>query len=687
MKRTITLLAAFAAVALTAGAQTVAGGMNYKNAGEAPALMMSESAAAAPLKKITLASGERILGYYNTDELPTEGSHMSGWPTYSGQNIYIGDVFEEDMTERFAGGEITKIRFGIAAAEGSVQLTDAFIMETNPFDSAVSGFNPKADISLSDVITESGWYEVDLLEPLEIKSNKWYIIGFGYYQDDYACPIMTDGNIDTDYTSEYGFISYFKWSSVQTGPMWWSQTSKGQACIQAVVSGGDFADDDIALKDLTAAKFAVVNKDYNYSFRVKNYGNNVPESYMLKIAVDDTVVDSLDTPLTLTSSFQTISGKADISGIDTSTLDHTLKVYVDKINGATPEAGLRDDTLQTSFKVYTEGVTRQMHLIEQFTSVYCGWCPMGHNTLKKLQESQPGKYAWVALHGLLMGSDPMYITSDYSINNIQNYLQITGYPYAAFDRIALEDSELNAGNNVAIGIGYGASYDASSPTNYVEDEETEEYVAGLIDAAVDAAYSSIPAFVSVNISAAYDSSTRTAKITVSGSGVEGAQDILADNTLTIYILEDGITYMQEDYVNGDWSSYTHNNVLRDVVPQDYGDDINWTSSSTYSNTYSCTLDSSWDADNIKIVAFIAGAMTYVSGSTRYIYDDLDAAYVNNCNMVTLTEATGIQPVVAAEGAACETARYTVDGTRIASPAKGVNIVKMSDGSVKKVIVK
>ncbi|MCD8288621.1 MAG: Omp28-related outer membrane protein [Prevotella sp.] len=694
MKRTITLLAACAAVALTAGAQTVAGGTSYRDAGNAPVLMMSGSVAAAPQKKITLETGERVLGFYDTDELPNEGSHMNGWVTYPDQTIYIADVFETDMTDKFVGGKITKLRFGIAAAMGSVQLTDAFIMEINPFDSAISGFTPKVDISLSATVTETGWYEVELPEPLEIKENKWYMIGYGYYQDSNACPIMTDGNIDTEYTSGYGFISYFKWSNVQTGPMWYSQTGKGQACIQAVVEGGDFADDDIALQYLTADKYAGVNEGYHYSFKVKNYGNTVPESYMLKIAVDDVVTDSLDTPITLTSSFQTVSGKTDISWVDTSELDHTFKVYVDKINGAAPEAGTRDDTLQTSFKVYTEGVTRQMHLIEQFTSVYCGWCPMGHNVLEKLQASQPGKYAWVALHGLLMGSDPMYITSDYSINNIQNYLQITGYPMAAFDRIALENSELNAGNDVAIGIGYGAEYSASSPTGYVEDEETQENTAKAIDAAVDAAYSSIPAFATVNISAAYDSGTRKATITVSGSGVDGAQDILADNTLTVYILEDGIEGMQEDYVNGDVSNgyflsggYVHNNVLRAVLPQDYGDDINWTSSSTYSNTYYCTLDSSWDADNIKIVAFIAGAMTYVSGGTRYIYDDLDAAYVNNCNMVSLTGATGIQPVVAAEGAACETARYTVGGTRISSPQKGVNIVRMSDGSVKKVIIK
>ena len=37
--------------------------------------------------------------------------------------------------------------------------------------------------------------------------------------------------------------------------------------------------------------------------------------------------------------------------------------------------------------------------------------------------------------------------------------------------------------------------------------------------------------------------------------------------------------------------------------------------------------------------------------------------------------------------AVETARYTLDGRRIDAPVKGINIVRYSDGSVRKVMVK
>ena len=50
-------------------------------------------------------------------------------------------------------------------------------------------------------------------------------------------------------------------------------------------------------------------------------------------------------------------------------------------------------------------------------------------------------------------------------------------------------------------------------------------------------------------------------------------------------------------------------------------------------------------------------------------------------------ATGIKNVSNTSSSATESARYSTDGTRLASPQKGINIIRMSDGTVKKVLVK
>ena len=49
--------------------------------------------------------------------------------------------------------------------------------------------------------------------------------------------------------------------------------------------------------------------------------------------------------------------------------------------------------------------------------------------------------------------------------------------------------------------------------------------------------------------------------------------------------------------------------------------------------------------------------------------------------------TGIKDVPNTSSSATESARYSTDGTRIASQQKGINIIRMSDGTVKKVLVK
>ncbi len=55
--------------------------------------------------------------------------------------------------------------------------------------------------------------------------------------------------------------------------------------------------------------------------------------------------------------------------------------------------------------------------------------------------------------------------------------------------------------------------------------------------------------------------------------------------------------------------------------------------------------------------------------------------------VRVSNASGIGVVGAAGGDATETARYTLDGQLLDAPQPGVNIVHMSDGTVKKVVVK
>lgn len=54
-------------------------------------------------------------------------------------------------------------------------------------------------------------------------------------------------------------------------------------------------------------------------------------------------------------------------------------------------------------------------------------------------------------------------------------------------------------------------------------------------------------------------------------------------------------------------------------------------------------------------------------------------------VVTVTPATGIKNITT--NGAVEVARFSADGKRISAPQKGINIIRMSDGSTRKVVVK
>lgn len=65
----------------------------------------------------------------------------------------------------------------------------------------------------------------------------------------------------------------------------------------------------------------------------------------------------------------------------------------------------------------------------------------------------------------------------------------------------------------------------------------------------------------------------------------------------------------------------------------------------------------------------------------------DAMYNYIGYVIDRGTSAGIDNVTTGSEEAVEVARYALDGTLLSAPAKGVNIVKMSDGTTKKVVVK
>ena len=69
--------------------------------------------------------------------------------------------------------------------------------------------------------------------------------------------------------------------------------------------------------------------------------------------------------------------------------------------------------------------------------------------------------------------------------------------------------------------------------------------------------------------------------------------------------------------------------------------------------------------------------------------NLKTGQIENAAKCRISEhkVTGVAPLQQEQGSTVEIARYTLDGRRISTPQIGVNLVKYSDGSVRKEMIR
>lgn len=654
MKKTLLCLFALLLSATVVDAQKVAGVLNAPsnvlNKKEALRSIQPMKAPSVP-NRIALDEGERLFGFYNTDKLDLSGYSSLGL-TGSPGSYSAGALFYSDVVSGFSNavsGQITKVRFAVAESIGSTTVR-IFPVDLN------TGQIGEAAAEEAVASTQKGWNDVVLTTPVTVEENKAYLISYDYTQTSRNYPLLSDMNVNPNGETGDGFMIYGK---LGQGTGWYGMSDAGNLCIQFVVKGGNYIDNDVALTKMSLVKqYFKADGELEYSFGVMNMGNDVPTSYTLELSVDGNVVETLESPIVLTNTAQTVTGKFALpSGLSVG--EHKVAVEVTKINGETPTENVADDKAETSFYVYSESLPRQMNLIEEYTSTECMYCPLAHQLFEKWTETR-NDLIIVANHNSGMGKfDPMITTESDMLASI--FLG-SGLPCASFNRYYNSDE-----GAISIGMGYNSSYH-----EMVIDQTLNPFIEQT---------NSIPTFAAVDLKADYNENTRQLNINVSGEAVADFKTFVGeDAVLTVYLLEDSIVATQKCPDKSSDKEYVHNHVLRDVVSKNvFGDAINWTDDTHYSNDFTVTLDRSWNVKNMNVVAFISRPVKEES--------DVTDMWVNNANIIrALNVSIGINGVVNGGEDVKEVARYSIDGTRIYAPVKGINIIKMSDGTTKKVMI-
>ena len=490
-----------------------------------------------------------------------------------------------------------------------------------------SGAEVVQDVDISTL--SEGVNEVLLTTPYDINNQKIYV-GYSIGLKAACYPIMGGG--------QWVANSYFIRSSVNVSS-WGSQSSFGKLAIQILAEG-------VVMEDYNAvpANFgpAVVgmNSSADVPVKVTNYGKKTITSLSYTLTINGTTTEeaTISTPSIAYNSTQLVNipmpGMSE-EGENTYTL--TITKVNDNPNTATQNSATGSVTTVESVKTYPRTV-----LIEEFTSESCGNCPRAVNNLNSCMTNNPDLAAQVAIvcHHSGYYTDWLTISADQSYCWFYNEGGSTYAPAFMWDRHAEEGS-----NTPVIG-------DLSAAGNK----------AMILKRLADISYAQVWLSTSFN--------SDNTKLTVNATCERGWAYCNTPERLTLILTEDNIKAHSQ---SGGGSNFIHQHVSR-AVNTVWGAVLNWTDNqATYEYTFN--INSSWKVEDLKVVGFISG------------YDSADPTNceVENAAVVVAGETTGIAPVHHTPLTILQ--YYTIDGKLLNAPVKGINIVKYSDGSVNKVVIK
>lgn len=357
---------------------------------------------------------------------------------------------------------------------------------------------------------------------------------------------------------------------------------------------------------------------------------------------------------------------------------------------------------QTSGAGYVLGLTeyaKRVSVVEEATSTSCGWCARGTVGLEKVKSILGDAVIPLSIHTNYNYLDPMNADAYYSVYNTAF---VNGYPSAMIDRVVSADPY--------IGLETKTGYDANGNACYKFG----------LDDAVKLVDQAILSEGTVSLEATQNDD-KTIDVTTTASFLVDRET--APYSFVFVLSEDGMTgedgygtyegktyqmlWSQLNFYSTSYSStsgYFTDTDMQKYVQGDYlyeGEVYNnvvvaaW-GDSQYSPVYGFN-DAFADGEILAGQTYTYSTKLDISGiETIQNYDKLKLAVLlvneNNLQIVNAAQvvlgnyAAGINGVNANDTVATEAARYNVAGVRT-NDARGLNIVKYTDGSAKKLMVK
>lgn len=624
------------------------------------------------VKANALAENQKMVAM-DGSELPLGAFGLPGYnPTEMGQLI------PASYYEAYAGSKIVGLRF---LTLNSTNMTPAiYVASGSNLYLAAQGkeITTKASpINKDQTAFEQNWNEVTFDQPYTIESGSdALMVGFAYTQSSnksggsYAqeCyPFLVGQNSDQNAVICANV-------DLGEGAGWQGVNANYCMCVQLILEKEGGFPDDLSMLGAYTNSMVKPSDKLPIQFYVKNLGSKEAEGEF-SVSIDDQELGSFKAEKLIGTASSELGVNVDLASLNLAAGPHTVGVKVKSVNGEEPVGNLKDDAAYAQFRVYTNSTDRQFNLIEHFTSWTCVYCPYGYESLRELQK-QRDDVAWVAIHGDQSADNP-------DPHTLADASPITQYSISGFPSFNL--NRFNVGGSM-IGVGMPST----DPT------KNAEQFSKILDLEKDMAPAQLTLDMKSNFELAEKPNLQDSKltITVTGKGVKDASKVLNNAVLGLYITEDGLTGKQYGKNGNSWySKYNHDNTLIAIATDNaYGDEIAW-DGDNFEKTYEITIPkktvSYTTGKTLNAIAFVSLPFAFEQDGKLYANADLDNVWVNQCFFMDINkgETTGIKVINGTDSNATVVARFAADGTQISAPVKGVNILKMSDGTTRKVMVK
>ena len=347
---------------------------------------------------------------------------------------------------------------------------------------------------------------------------------------------------------------------------------------------------------------------------------------------------------------------ADAEGSSTKTLTVT------KVNGNNNESA----NASTSFTVFTmKQLIQRKVVVEEFTGTGCGWCPRGLMGMEKLRNTFGDRFIGIGIHQY-NETDAMFIAN-------YPYLDWGGAPSCRIDRGAEIDPYFGSSDDIVNDF-----QEEMNQPSFVDvdvcgfmDEamtevETKAYIKSLYDTdeyelelalVADGLSGSTSAWWQSNYYSSQPTSQTPNDLRVFCSGGK-----FGSNSIKGFVFNDvaiGTSYKNGVNQVDDLGTLTENETR----------EVSYTLAMPTKATLRTALKKS--SASVYVVALVVEKATgrIANAAKRLVGEDI------NAGVKTVQTGSGI------------TTNYSLNGTKLAAPQRGINIVRRADGSVRKVVIK